>query len=112
MYWNLDSNFINFESVPAINRISDNEFISNNFFSEYEFYKIQGIDDKNPLYMIRNYCRDYGTDEVTPEALAQFMNECLDQVKAMMMKLSIQGFLYYDLVNDKAIIQDRLYRLY
>ena len=36
------------------------------------------------------------------------MDKSPDQVKAMMLKLSIQGFLYYDLVNDKAIIQDRL----
>ncbi len=108
MYWNLDSNTVDFESVPGINRVSVNEFISNNFFSQFDFYKIQGIDDKNPLYIIRDYSRSYGTNELTPEFLAQFMNKSPEQVKAMMLKLSIQGFLYYDLVNDKAIIQDRL----
>jgi len=108
MYWNLDSNTVNFESVPGINRISVNDFISNYFFSQFEFYKIQGIDDKNPLYIIRDYSRSYGTNEITPGSLAQYMNKSPEQVKAMMLKLSIQGFLYYDLVNDKAIIQDRL----
>ncbi|MCU0370992.1 MAG: hypothetical protein MUC31_06225, partial [Bacteroidales bacterium] len=34
MYWNLDSNTVDFESVPGINRVSVNEFISNNFFSQ------------------------------------------------------------------------------
>ncbi|NTV83951.1 MAG: hypothetical protein HGA23_06580, partial [Bacteroidales bacterium] len=101
LYWSLDSNFISFESVPSYNRISANEFVSNNFFSEYEFDKIQGIDEKNPLYVIRNYCRDYGTDEVSPEALAQYMRMPVDQMQSLLMKLSIMGFLYYDLVNDK-----------
>ncbi|NTV84453.1 MAG: hypothetical protein HGA23_09170, partial [Bacteroidales bacterium] len=33
----------------------------------------------------------------------------VDQMQSLLMKLSIMGFLYYDLVNDKAIIQKRLY---
>jgi hypothetical protein len=108
LYWQIDSDTVNFESEPGINRTSKNEFISNNYFSEYDFYRIQGIDEKNPLYIIRDFSRTYGTDEVTPGALAQFMKMPVEQVKAMLLKLSIQGLLYYDLVNDKAIIQDRL----
>ena len=108
MYWNLDSTFVRFEAVPSYNRTSANEFVSNNFFSKYEFDKIQGIDETNPLYIIRNYCRDYGTDEVSPKVLAQYMRMPVDQVQALLLKLSIMGFLYYDLVNDKAIIQKRL----
>ncbi len=108
IYWNLDQDSIHFESVPGVNRQSTNEFISDNFFSKYEFYKIQGIDEVNPLYIIREYSRKFGTTEVTPNLLAQFMNKSPDQIKAMLLKLSIQGFLYYDLVNDNAIIQDRL----
>lgn len=108
LYWNLDQDFIEFQSVPSINPVSTNEFISNNFFSKYEFYKIQGIDETNPLYIIRDYSRKFGTNELTPNSLAQFMDKSAEQIKAMLIKLSIQGFLYYDLVNDKAIIQDRL----
>jgi hypothetical protein len=108
IYWNLDRDTVEFQSVPSINPVSVNEYISNNFFSRYEFYKIQGIDEKNPLYIVRDYSRKFGTDEITPNALAQFMDKSPEQIKAMMLKLSIQGFLYYDLVNDKAIVQDRL----
>ncbi|MBW6459555.1 MAG: hypothetical protein K0B08_03190 [Bacteroidales bacterium] len=108
MYWDIDTDTIQFESVPGISRVSVNEFISGSFFSKYEFYRLQGIDDKNPLYIIRDYSRSYATHEITPNSLAQFMNKAPDQVKSMMLRLSIQGYLYYDLVNDKAIIQDRL----
>jgi len=108
MYWDVDKDTIHFESVPGISRVSVNEFVSRSFFSKYEFYRLQGIDDKNPLYIIRDFARTFSTKEITPAALAQFMNKAPDQVKAMMLRLSIQGFLYYDLVNDKAVIQDRL----
>lgn len=108
MYWNLDQDSIEFQSVPSINPLSNTEFISNNFFSRYDFYKLQGIDDKNPLYIIRDYSKHFGTNEIQPVLLAQFMDKSPEQVKAMMLRLSIQGFLYYDLVNDKAYIQDRL----
>jgi hypothetical protein len=109
LYWQLDSDTINFESVPGINRTSKNEFISKNYFSEYDFYRIQGIDEKNPLYIIRDFAKTYGTDVVSPSALAQYMRKPVEQIKAMLLKLSIQGLLYYDLINDRAIIQDRLY---
>lgn len=109
MYWQLDSDTVNFESEPGINRTSKNEFISNNYFSEYDFYRIQGIDERNPIYSIRDFSKTYGTDIVSPEALAQFMRMPVEQVKAMLLKLSIKGLLYYDLVNDHAVIQDRLH---
>lgn len=108
MYWNLDQDTILFQSGPGLNPVSVNEFISNNFFSRYEFVKLQGIDETNPLYIIRDYSRKFNTTEITPNLLAQYMNKAPEQIKAMLLKLSIQGFLYYDLVNDNAIIQDRL----
>jgi len=110
IYWNIESDTINFDSEPRFNRDSTSEFTSNNYFSKYEFDKIQGMDDRNPLYIIMDYSKSYGTDEITPAALAQYMHKSEDQVKAMLLKLSIQGFLYYDLVNDKAIVQGRLKR--
>lgn len=109
LYWQLDSDTVNFESEPGVSRVSKNSFTSNNYFTEYDFYRIQGIDERNPLYIIREYAKTYGTNEVTPDALAEFMKKPVEQVKAMLLKLSIQGLLYYDLVNDKAVIQDRMY---
>lgn len=108
VYWNIDQDTINFESVPSINKISMNEFISSNFFSKYDFNRLQGIDKRNPLYVIRDFSRTYSTKEIRPDALAEFMNLSSEQVKAMLLRLSMKGLLYYDLIKDKAIIQDRL----
>lgn len=110
IYWDIESDSVNFDSEPRFNRDSTSEFTSNNYFSKYDFDKIQGMDDRNPLYIIRDYSKTFGTDEITPGALARYMNKSEDEIKGMLLKLSILGFLYYDLVNDKAIVQDRLNR--
>jgi hypothetical protein len=109
MYWNLQKDTVRFETIRGVNRLSTTEFTSNNFYSAYEFYKLQGIDEVNPLYVLRNFSKQYSTREIIPDVLSAYMNKPPDQVKAMLLKLSIQGFLFYDLINDRAYIEDRLF---
>lgn len=108
MNWDMTTDSINFETVRGVNRNSTVEFISDNYFAQVDFYRLQGIDEKNPLYVIRSFSEKYSTNEITPEMLASFMNKPVEQAKSMLLKLSIQGFLFYDQVNDRAIIQDKL----
>lgn len=109
MIWQMDSDSIIFETIRGVNRTSIVEFTSDNFFTKLDFYRLQGIDDKNPLYVIRDFTDVYGTNEITPEMLSAFIRKSVDQAKAMLLRLSIQGFLFYDQVNDKAVVQDKLY---
>lgn len=108
MFWNIDSTFIDFSTLRVINDTNRNSFYSNNYFSPAEFYRIQGMDERNPLYIIADYSKAYGTNEVTPDALSQFMKKPPEQVKAMMLNLSALGYLAYDPDNDKATILPRL----
>jgi hypothetical protein len=108
MYWYIDSNYIDFSTLQIVNDINRNSFYSSNFFSPQEFYRLQGIDDKNPLYIISDFANAYGTNEVTPDILSHYMNRPPEQVKAMMLRLGEQGFLAYDLVNDRAVIMPKL----
>ena len=109
MRWEMDENIINFEKVIGVQKLGVADFISGNYFSKYSFDKLQGIDKKNPLYVIRDFFRIYGTREVSPAILSQYMKKPLEQVKATLIKLSDQGFFYYDIARDKAIIEDRLF---
>jgi hypothetical protein len=109
MFWSMDMDSINFETMMGVNRNSVVLFTSDNFFQKFDFYRLQGIDEKNPLYVIRSFASQYSTDEITPEMLSSFMNKPLEQAKSLLLRLSIQGFLFYDQVNDRAIIQDKLY---
>lgn len=108
LFWQIDSNIIQLGSVLGVRRESSAEFVSRNFFSEYEFDRLQGIDDKNPLVLIRNYSRDYNTTEIQANPLAAYMRKPLEQIQALLINLSIEGFLYYDAVNDRAFIDQKL----
>lgn len=109
MMWNLTEKEIHFESMIGLTRESIADFISNNFYAAYEFDRLRGIDDQNPLYVIRNFTRDYKTREISPEILAAYMKKPPEQIRAMLIRLSNLGFLYFDVENDKAIVEDRLY---
>jgi len=109
MIWNLDEKKINFTSDIGLSKVSMADFISNNFYSQYEFDRLQGIDARNPLYVVRNYSRDYNTREISPSILADYMSKPPEQIKAMLIRLSSMGFLYYDIANDRAIIEERLF---
>lgn len=109
MLWNMAENEVHFQSMIGITRESIADFISNNFYSAYEFDRLRGIDDQNPLYVIRNFSRNYGTTEISPDILASYMKKPPEQIRAMLIKLSSLGFLFFDVENDKAIIEDRLF---
>lgn len=109
LFWNIDSNIIELGSVLGVRRESSAEFVSRNYFSEYDFDRLQGIDDKNPLIVIRNYSRDYNTTEIQANPLAAYMKKPLEQIQSLLINLSIDGFLYYDIVNDRAYIDQKLF---
>ncbi len=109
MEWKIDSNFIDFSTFQVMNDTNLNSFYSGNYYSPAEFYKQQGLDDTNPLYVVKDFCETYGTREIKPDILAHFMKKPVEQVKAMLFNFSSQGFVAYDFVNDKAIVKDKLY---
>lgn len=109
LLWNLAEKEINFQSMFGITRESIADFISNNFYSAYAFDRLRGIDDQNPLYVIRNFSNKYGTREISPEILASYMRKPPEQIRAMLIRLSNLGFLYFDVENDRAVVEDRLF---
>ncbi len=109
MTWRLGADTINFESIHGINPVSVADFTSIGYYSEYDFDRLQGIDERNPLYVIKKFASLYNTREISPGMLSEYMQITEEQVKSMLLKLSIMGFLYYDQVNDKAYIQNRLF---
>ena len=109
IYWNLEEKEINFDRIMGLQKVSVADFVSNNFYSEFSFDRLQGIDDRNPLYVLRRYSIDYGTRVVKPGLLAAYMDKPIEQVKAMLIRLSTHGFLYYDIEDNEAIIQQRLF---
>lgn len=109
LFWNLDSLKMNFRSLKGVSKKSVALFVSSNYFSNREFYQIQGIDEINPMYVIRNYLKSYNDRVIQLDALAAYMKKSPDQVSALLINLSDKGFLVYNSREQKAIVKDRFY---
>ena len=107
--WNLDSLKMDFSNMKGVAKTSLASFISSNYFSQKEFYQIQGIDEINPMYVIQKYLESYNDRVIQLNALAAFMKKSPDQVSAMLINLSDKGFLVYNSREEKAIVKDRFF---
>ena len=107
LFWKMNEPELIFKRIRNIRNRNIAQFVSSNYFKQKDFYKLQGIDDVNPLYVIYNYLHTYDENEIKLNALASFMQKPIDQVSAMLIDLSNKGFLVYDSRNKRAIVKDR-----
>ncbi len=109
IYWKMDEPTINFETVKGVSGIGRATFESSNYFSEPRYLKLQGIDKINPLNALKNYTDKYNVREIYVQGLAEYMMIPQEQVIAMFVNLSNNGFVIYDQDDKKALIKEKLY---
>lgn len=108
LYWKLDEDEMYFKKIRSVNNNNKAAFVSSNYYSLKDFYRLQGIDEINPMYVIENYLKTYNVEEIQLNALAAFMKKPPEQVSAMLIGLSNKGYLVYDTKKEQAVIKDRL----
>ena len=108
LFWKMEDSKLIFRRIMNVKNRNIAKFVSSNYFSQRDFYHLQGIDDINPLYIIQNYMNLYDEKEIKLNALSSFMEKPTDQVSAMLIDLSNKGFLVYDSQNGRAVVKDRL----
>lgn len=107
LFWKMDEPELIFRRIRSVKNRNLALFVSSNYFSEDDFYRVQGMDDVNPFYVIDNYLTAYGETEVKLNALASFMEKPVDQISALLIDLSNKGFLVYDSRTGRAVVKDR-----
>ncbi|MCF8296436.1 MAG: hypothetical protein K9J13_02730 [Saprospiraceae bacterium] len=107
--WKMDEPKIDLRMVQGIGSVSEATFESNNYYSQYRFDRIQGLDRTHPLIVVKNYSDTYNTKEIYLEEMVRQMGLSEASVKTMLLNLANMGFLIYDLDENKIIIKDRLY---
>ncbi|PLX11765.1 MAG: hypothetical protein C0598_07450, partial [Marinilabiliales bacterium] len=108
LFWKMDEHTMSFKKIRTINNKNKASFVSSNYYSEMDYYRLQGIDEINPMYVIQNYMKSYNAEEIQLYALAAFMDKPVEQVSAMLIRLSKKGYLVYDSNTETAIVKDRL----
>ncbi len=84
-------------------------FESINYYNEIEFHRIQGIDEHHPLFTLRNFAKWYYSDTFPVDELAKWMKKPPYQIKQLCVRLSTDGFIYYDQNTGEVTIKKRLY---
>jgi hypothetical protein len=110
LYWKMDDPKIELKNIKG-SAESSALFESSSFFRAARFERLQGMDDINPLYRIRQYVlkENAGGKEFDPVSLSRYMKLSPDQVKPMLMILANGGFLTYNVELDKVVVKDRLF---
>ncbi len=109
LYWVMDSEEISFEMVRGISQTSKITFESDKYYSEYEYYKLQGIDEISPLVQVKKYSERYSTDIVKVGAFADFIKKPAEQAVSMLLLLEARGLVVYNSDRREAQIKPRLY---
>ena len=108
LFWKLNEENILFKRIRMVNDKNLAYFVSSNYYSDRDFYQLQGIDDLHPLYVIQNFVNTYQVSEIQLGVLAGYMELSPEQVSAMLIGLSNKGFLVYNTETQIAIVKDRL----
>lgn len=109
LYWVMDSEEISFEVIRNLSPESRAGFESEKYYSAFDYYKLEGIDEENPLVLVRKYAERYDTDIVQVGALADFIRKPPEQAIAMLLLLESKGFVVYSYDRREAIIKQRLF---
>ncbi|MGD1848685.1 MAG: hypothetical protein ACFB10_25120 [Salibacteraceae bacterium] len=108
LYWNIDDPIIKLGPIPGS---SDRTalFESDEYYREYRFDRLQGLEMTHPLVRIKDCAVKYDTNFLSARDVSFCMKISESQARPMLMKLSNQGFLTYDYNTDEILIKDRLF---
>ena len=108
LYWKIDEPIIKLKMISGAGE-SIALFESANYFREDRFLKLQGMRTEHPLYTIKKFAESKGRKVIYTKELAEYMHLPESEVRNMLLNLSGDGYIAFDIDDDKAVIKDRLY---
>jgi hypothetical protein len=107
LVWRLDENMMHYTSMKGATK-RQAHFESMNYFRMNRFMQIQGMDEQNPLVLLRKYADYIYVDTFTAREYADYIKKPLNQVRQQLFSLSFQGFITYNIKTDEITLQKRL----
>ncbi|HEU4719221.1 MAG TPA: hypothetical protein VFU15_15360 [Bacteroidia bacterium] len=106
--WKTNEPTIVLNTVPG-STVGEASFPSVDYYRQYLYDQLQGIEPVHPLIKIRNFVRDVngGVKTFTMMDLAKYWKISVEELRPTIMNLSNQGFLLYDPVTDMITYKDK-----
>ena len=105
--WKLGENMMHFGSMKGATK-RQARFESMNFFSMKRFMRIQGMDQQNPLVLLRKFADYMYVDTFTASEYANYIKKPVNQIRQQLISLSFQGFVDYNRNSDEVSLNKRL----
>lgn len=106
--WKTSEPTITMGTLPTTTQ-AEASFPSADYYRQYLYDRLQGMDMVHPLIKIRNFVRDEnaGITVFPLESLAKYWKLPIEQLRPTIMNLSNQGFLIYDPITDMITYKDK-----
>ncbi|MEX0968206.1 MAG: hypothetical protein WD077_13275 [Bacteroidia bacterium] len=105
--WKVEQPMINMKLIT--NTEGEAIFESTNYFRDTRYDRIQSILDYNPLAVIKHFAERIGTKEFSIQDLANNMGAKPSDIERLVILLSNEGYLYYDINNGWISLKDKLF---
>ncbi len=109
LFWKVGEPKISFEMMKGPSKESKAVFESSSYYSLHRYERLRGIDEINPLDLIKFFTEKIKQRTITLEELTRYMNKPPEQVEVQLLNLANRGFLVYDFENKIARIKTKLY---
>lgn len=108
MVWKTNEPTITMGTLPGTTQ-GEASFPSSDYYRQYLYDRMQGMEMVHPLIKIRNFVRDVngGVTTFTLIDLARYWKLPAEQLRPTIMNLSNEGFLIYDPVTDMITYKEK-----
>jgi hypothetical protein len=107
--WVMNEPNIGFGMMRGPNQQGKAVFESSNYYTLGRYDKLQGIDERNPLSVLKRFSEQKKKRDFTLEELCSFMERPTEQVEAMLLNLTTRGYLIYDPDDKNGKINQKLF---
>ena len=106
--WQLDDNLIQLKMREGGASGLAN-FESENLYDAYTYFRLQGIDEENPLVILRRYSEHVFDISFYGSEFARYARMQLTHAQQLLKRLAVLGFITYDLEEDRVTMRQKSY---
>ncbi|MBN2481862.1 MAG: hypothetical protein JXB19_08990 [Bacteroidales bacterium] len=106
--WKMNEPYMQFSALIG-STIGNATFESVNYFNNAKYLSMQGMDEVHPLVSIRSFASYMGSETFLAEDFANYLRKPVAQVKQLLMRMAVLGFVYFDTETGMVTIKQRLH---
>ncbi|HOY30317.1 MAG TPA: hypothetical protein PKW80_00415 [Bacteroidales bacterium] len=109
LYWKLDQPKMDFTFIRGLGNESTATFESDNYYNEFRWEKLRGLDEVHPLVVLKHIADKKGTKVITEQDVISTMKVARSQVQALLLNFAEKGFIIYNIDDGVVVLKDRIY---